>query len=154
METDLYSTQYIATQPEDAFSQLKAQLPLATISLQKKAELSVLLSEIADYIDQPDYIIQYAEQGLTSGLLDNKWHTRALINKAKGYYQLKDYEQFLVFANMAVINAEQFDLPMLKVAGLVERAFAYALLKKEVKANTDIILVSKYLKLLPNPRSV
>lgn len=136
--------------PKEAFRYIQAQVIKQEVSSERKAELRVLLSEVAYFIDQPEHIVKYAEQAIASGRLNQQWHTRGLISLARGYYQKKEYQQFYTAANTAVLNADNYSFPMLKVAALAERAFANVLLGNKVKAKTDLTLVAKYLRLLPD----
>jgi len=140
----------ISLKPEQAFVEIQLKLNKPSITLQRKAELKVLLAEVAYYIDQPEHILQYSTQALSSGLLNNKWHAKALINQARAYFQRKQYEKFYIAANSAVKHAEEFNLPKQRVAALIERAFSYAFLDKHILAENDVALVSRYFKVLPD----
>jgi tetratricopeptide (TPR) repeat protein len=140
----------ISLNPEQTFTEIQNIILDTSISPKRRAELKVLLAEVAYYIDQPEQTLKYSNQSLSSGLLSNKWQVKALINQARAYSQTKQFERCNIAANDAVQLAEQFNLPKQRIAALIERAFSYAFLDKNIQAENDIALASRYLKVLPD----
>ncbi len=140
----------IPTNPEEVFFKIEELLKDNELSLVLKAKLMVMQSDIAYFIDQPEYILKYSKLALASGLLTEPWDTRVLISQSRGYFQRGQFKEFFASANMAVLKAERSNLSNYRVSALVERAFASNLLGNNNKANKDLNLAIKYLDLLPN----
>ncbi|MFT6249035.1 MAG: tetratricopeptide (TPR) repeat protein [Cognaticolwellia sp.] len=140
----------IAINPKAVFYKIESLLVDPEVTVNLKAKLMVLQSEIAYIIDQPENILKYSKAALATGLLTDTWHTRVLISQSRGYFQRGQFNEFLATANMAVIKAEQSSLSNYKIAALVERAYAYNLLGNDDKAVKDLTLAIKYLELMPN----
>lgn len=140
----------IPAEPEQVFYQLQTLLTNEEIALSQKSQYQVVLSEVAYFIDQPDYILKYASDALASGVLEPNWQVKALVSKARGHYQKQELENFFALANMAVIKAEKFDLLEAKISALVERAYARAMLNEFDKSISDANKARKYLDILPD----
>lgn len=140
----------IAINPKAVFYKIESLLIDPEVTVNLKAKLMVLQSEVAYIIDQPENILKYSKAALATGLLTDIWHTRVLISQSRGYFQRGQFDEFLATANMAVIKAEQSSLSNYKIAALVERAYAYNLLGNDDKAVKDLTLAIKYLELMPN----
>ena len=140
----------IIKNPEEVFYRIEALLADNELSLVLKTRLMVMQSDIAYFIDQPEYILKYSKLALASGLLTEPWDTRVLISQSRGYFQRGQFKEFFATANMAVLKAERSNLSNYRVSALVERAYASYMIGDNNKANTDLNLAIKYLDLLPN----
>ncbi|WP_085285883.1 tetratricopeptide repeat protein [Colwellia chukchiensis] len=142
-------TEQIKLNPNQAFYKVEALLTDPELTAKEKAILMVLQTEVAYYIDQPEYILHYAELAMATGELNERWHTRALISQARGYFQRGQFNLYFSSADMALTKATRAKLAAYKVSAIIERAFASTLLSDLEHANQDLTLAQKYLALLP-----
>lgn len=142
--------QQIQISPQEVFYKIEALLEDPEMSLAQKARLMVIQSETSYFIDRPEYILKYSKLALSSGLLDDFWYTRAIIDQARGYSQRGQYKEFFATANIAVTKAERSSLSNHLIAALIERAYSNIVLGNEDKGIIDLKLAVKYLDLLPD----
>lgn len=148
-ELEQQLSQQLQINPEAVFNNIEVLLAGEETSLRLKAKLLTIQSEISFIIDRPENILKYAKAAIDTGLLDETWHTRALISQSRAYFQRGQYEEYFLTANKAVIKAEKSNLLNYKIAALVERAYAQVFLGDDEKATNDLTIAIKYLELSP-----
>jgi len=144
--SDIY--QKTIKDPAQTFSEVEQLLLSPNLANDDKNKLKVIQSEIAYFLDQPEHILSYVSEALSSGVLNNKWHARALISKARGHLQRKENKLFLIASQAAVNKAKKSVSPYQETAAIVEQAFAYVITGKIAIAKEKIKLAKKYISLL------
>ncbi|WP_206485114.1 hypothetical protein [Thalassotalea sp. G2M2-11] len=137
----------ISQKPEQYFYELQAQLN-DDISIYEKVKLQVIISELAYYIDQPEKILYFVQEAISSGVLNDFWYTRALINKSRGHFQRRESNLHLITAQMAYVKAKSIGEPSLETAALLEVILANIQLNKDSQRAHNLKLVKKYLSFL------
>ncbi len=143
---DIY--QKTINDPAKTFFEVEQLLLAPDLAIDDKNKLKVIQSEIAYFIDQPQHILSNVSEAQSSGVLNNKWHARALISQARGHYQRKEYPLFLIAAQKAVNKAKKTVSPVQETAAIVEQALAFTFTGKVDLAKEKIKLAKKYLSLL------
>ncbi|MFY8275392.1 hypothetical protein AAEU32_14805 [Pseudoalteromonas sp. SSDWG2] len=139
----------IKKRPEQYFYELKQSVNTETSPI-KKARLQVILSEMAYYIDQPEYILSYVDSAQNSGVLNDYWSARAMVSQARGYYQKREGKLYLATAKVAYEKAKLVNDPLLETSAVIELILANIEIGRKDAISQNMQLAKKFISFLPD----